>query len=101
MGPVGRHDERTRRGAGFRSLTAGAALSVSVQTAVAAPTRGLGGASVESQEGAPDSTLALYRNAIGLRAKHLRGSESFGWSTYWRICSSSTGADSGDGELRR
>ena len=39
---------------------------------VAAPTRGLAGLSVESQEGAPDSTLALYRNAIGLRAKHLR-----------------------------
>ncbi|HEX2404561.1 MAG TPA: glycoside hydrolase family 13 protein [Acidimicrobiia bacterium] len=37
------------------------------------------GLSVESQEGAPDSTLELYRNAIRLRSEHMRGTDSFEW----------------------
>ncbi len=35
--------------------------------------------SVESQEGAPDSMLDLYRTAIRVRNHHLAGSEAFEW----------------------
>lgn len=38
-----------------------------------------GSVSVEAQDGVTGSTLELYRNAIRLRAEHVRGSDSFEW----------------------
>ena len=40
---------------------------------------GWGSVSVEAQEDVPGSTLELYRDAIRIRAEHMRGSESFEW----------------------
>ena len=40
---------------------------------------GWGSVSVEAQEGIPGSTLELYRDAIRLRAEHMRGNDSFEW----------------------
>jgi alpha-glucosidase len=41
--------------------------------------RGWRSVSVEAQEDVPGSTLELYRDAIRIRAEHMRGSESFEW----------------------
>ena len=42
---------------------------------------GWGELSVESQDGAPGSTLELYRGAIAARARHLGGDERLEWQT--------------------
>lgn len=41
---------------------------------------GWGQLSVESQDGAPDSTLELYRRALQLRSENLVGDETFEWA---------------------